>query len=240
VEVKPAPTNEKTQTSSTPMTPEQKEEDLPNLRPVVKINLQFQPIPEITKSACYVKYVPPVFVDSCTFDFCDADYELSTKDRDFLRADHAETVGVSEHDLERTIDCLEKVAFLYKDTQPTQVAKYFLQHADEDLLRKLKKPQIEYLIAQYWKKRRIEQKWHVFNRKFWENPDYNEPDLSAAFRKKSEKEKIKTRPKLEIHKKKLQNGERARDQTVQYVLEDLLPSLFQREAQKQAIDRIRN
>jgi hypothetical protein len=70
----------------------------------------------------------------------------------------------------------------------------------------------------------------VFNRKFWENPDYNEPDLSAAFRKKSEKEKIKTRPKLEIQKKKLQSGEKARDQTILFVLKDILPQVFMREA----------
>lgn len=80
----------------------------------------------------------------------------------------------------------------------------------------------------------------MFNRKFWENPDYNEPDLSAAYRKKSEKERIKLRPKVEIHKKKLSNGERARDNTIKYALEDLLPSLFMREAQKQAIDKVKN
>ena len=86
----------------------------------------------------------------------------------------------------------------------------------------------------------MEQKWHFSNRKFWENPDFNEPDLSAAFRKKSEKERIKLRPKLEIHKKKLQNGEKARDHTIKFVLEDLLPQLFSREAQKQSLARIHN
>lgn len=44
-------------------------------------------------------------------------------------------------------------------------------------------------------------------RRFWENPDSNEPDFSAAFRKRTEKEKIKTRPKVEIHQKKLRKGE---------------------------------
>ena len=113
-------------------------------------------------------------------------------------------------------------------------------HADESLIKAVKKTTIEQIITQYWKKRRIEQKYHVFNRKFWENPDFNEPDLSAAYRKKSEKERIKLRPKVEIHKKKLLNGERARDNTIRFALEDLLPSLFMREAQKQAIDRVRN
>lgn len=89
------------------------------------MNLQFQTIPEVSKSLCYVKHIPPVYVDSCTFDFHDTDYELSLKDRDYLKTEPAEIAGVTEQDLERTIDCLEKVAFLYKDTQPTQVARYF-------------------------------------------------------------------------------------------------------------------
>ena len=118
--------------------------------------------------------------------------------------------------------------------------RVFTMHADESLIKAVKKTTIEQIITQYWKKRRIEQKYHVFNRKFWENPDFNEPDLSAAYRKKSEKERIKLRPKVEIHKKKLLNGERARDNTIRFALEDLLPSLFMREAQKQAIDRVRN
>lgn len=68
--------------------------------------------------------------------------------------------------------------------------------------------------------------WHVFLRMFWETPDYNEPDISAAFRKKQEQQKIKTRPKIEMHRKKLQQGEKARDQTINFVLKDLLPSVL--------------
>lgn len=107
------------------MTPEQKEEEFPNLKPVIKMNLQFQTIPEVTKSLCYVKHIPTVYVDSCNFDFHDADYELSVKDREYLKTEPSEITGLTEQELERTIDCLEKVAFLYKDTQPTQVARYF-------------------------------------------------------------------------------------------------------------------
>jgi hypothetical protein len=177
--------------------------------------------------------------DHTCFNFADEDYEITDRDKVYLKTE-PELVGLSEKEFERTIDCLEKVAFLYKETQPTAVAKLFMKHADENLLRILKKPAMELIIAQYWKKRRIDQKYHVFNRKFWENPDYNEPDLSAAYRKKSEKERIKLRPKVEIHKKKLSNGERARDNTIKFALEDLLPSLFMREAQKQAIDRVKN
>lgn len=48
-------------------------------------------------------------------------------------------------------------------------------------------------------------------RKFWENPDYNDPDITVAFRKRSEKEKIKTRPKLKIHQDRLQKGEKVKE-----------------------------
>ncbi len=57
--------------------------------------------------------------------------------------------------------------------------------------------------------------WIPLEKLIWwclsENPDYNEPDYTVAFRKRSEKEKIKTRPKLEVHLKKLKKGEAARD-----------------------------
>jgi hypothetical protein len=86
----------------------------------------------------------------------------------------------------------------------------FFEHCDE-ILKNIKRPIIENIVLNFWKKHRIEQKWHVFLRKFWENPDYNEPDYTVAFRKRSEKEKIKTRPKLEVHLKKLKKGEAARD-----------------------------
>lgn len=46
---------------------------------------------------------------------------------------------MSAKDFERTIDCLEKIAYMYKETQPTAVAELFLKHADEPLLRILKK-----------------------------------------------------------------------------------------------------
>jgi hypothetical protein len=75
-------------------------------------------------------------------------------------------------------------------------------------------------------------------RKFWENPDSNEPDLSAAFRKRTAQEKIKTRPRIEIHEKKLKKGEKVRDQTIKFVLQEILPEMWSRETHKQTIERI--
>lgn len=120
---------------------------------------------------------------------------------------------------------------MYKTINVDFISSKFYEHADENL-HTIKKSLIYHIIDQYWKNRRIESKYYCFNRKFWENPDYNDTDLYCAFRRKSEKEKIKTRPKLELNKKKLREGEKAFDQTVKFVLQDLLPNVFQREAQK--------
>jgi len=64
--------------------------------------------------------------------------------------------------------------------------------------------------------------------------------LSAAYRKISEKDKIKTRPKIELYKKKYQQGVQALKQTKETILEDLLPKVFTREATKQSLDKIHN
>lgn len=223
---KDAAKEEKTQASSTPATPQDKPLVLPPPIPQVKVNLQYPPVDAVTKSACYLRHVPPVYHDHPTFNFAESDFQLRQRDQAFLAE-----VELPEKDLERVIDCLEKIAHMYRDTQPTFVATTFYNHCDEHL-KTLKRSVLDHIVTQFWKKQRIDQKWHVFCRKFWENPDYNEPDLSAAFRKRSEKEKIKTRPKPEILLKKFWKGEKARDQTIKYVLKDLLPNLWQREANK--------
>lgn len=198
-------TNEKTQSSSTPYSPDQKQPELPPALPVVNLKLQYERIHEMVNPISYVKYVPQVYVDHPIFNFTDEDYEISVKDKAYLKSLLAEAVSLSEKEFERILDCIEKVSFMYRSDQPTFVAQTFEAHADDALKAKLKAlppNTIQNIVTQYWKKRKIEQKWHAFYRKFWQNPDYNEPDLSAAFRKISEKEKIKTRPKIEIHKKK--------------------------------------
>lgn len=95
---------------------------------------------------------------------------------------------------------------MVKDSQPTYIAKHFENHLDDALKSKFKAippPVIQKIITDYWKNRKIEQKWHAFYRKFWQNPDYNEPDPTAAYRKISEKDKIKTRPKMQLFEKRL-------------------------------------
>ena len=124
------------------------------------------------------------------------------------------------------------MVFVGKDQSLLFLSTQFYNYADQPLREKVNKPVLEHIITHYWRKRKSEKKWHTFMRTFWENPDFNEPDLTAAFRKRSEKEKIKTRPKVKIHQEKLQKGEKAKEQTVKFVIMEILPQLFTREAQK--------
>ena len=79
--------------------------------PVIKVNLQFAQLDEIAKANGFLKYVPPVYRDHPALDFADRDFELRVRDKIFLQE-----VELSEGDFERVVDCLEKVAFMYRDT----------------------------------------------------------------------------------------------------------------------------
>lgn len=75
---------------------------------------------------------------------------------------------------------------MISDSQPTKIGENFKKHLDEPLKSKLKnisQPIIQKIITDYWKNRKIDLKWHAFYRKFWQNPDFNEPDVYAAYRR---------------------------------------------------------
>jgi hypothetical protein len=61
----------------------------------------------------YLKYVPQVYIDHPMFNYADEDYEISVKDRAYLKVLLAEAVSLSEKEFERIIDCIEKVSFKY-------------------------------------------------------------------------------------------------------------------------------
>ena len=60
-------------------------ERYPRAMPVIKLNLKYKPMEQVTHAAHYIKYVPSVFTDALNFDFADSDYELREKDKLFLR-----------------------------------------------------------------------------------------------------------------------------------------------------------
>ena len=60
-----------------------------------------------------------------------------------------------------------------------------------------------------------------------------------AYRKRENKDRKNLRPKLEPHKRKLVQGQRVRKHTIEMVLKKILPQVYQREAQKQILDRVK-
>ena len=109
--------------------------------PTIKINLNYSQIDEVAKSVSYLKHVPTVYIDHPNFDFGSHDFELRVRDRVFLKE-----VEISEKDFERCIDCFEKIAYMYRDTQPTFIAQKFYQHCDENL-RTIKRATIESMVT---------------------------------------------------------------------------------------------
>jgi hypothetical protein len=59
---------------------------------VVSVNLKYERIPEMVNPLGYVKLVPHVYRDHPLFNFADEDYEISVKDKAFLRTLLAEAV----------------------------------------------------------------------------------------------------------------------------------------------------
>ena len=168
-------------------------------------------------SHSYFKFVPKVFSDSLNFDFADRDYELVERDRKFLRdlneklARGGGTIpsnvagqtikqeALSEADFERFIDCIEKSFQNAKSKQDQVLLKHFYAEADEDLTAKINQQFFLVHLVPYWKRNKR------FTRKFWENPDSNDPDASAAFRKRQDPNiKMQLRRNEYALKKKLQ------------------------------------
>jgi hypothetical protein len=186
------------------------------------------------------------------FDWSDRDYEFSNKDTHFLRALNTTisagtliVIGtplghpkLRPIDFERVIDVLEKVFFIFKDYKASVLIDKFYEFASPEIRDRIGRPVLELIISKYWRPEKTEKKWHTFLRKFWENPDSNDPDITAPFRKRTEQGKMKTRPKMKVHQDRLDRGKKAKRDTIDFVLNDLLPAVFSREAQKQSLAKI--
>lgn len=92
-------------------------------------------------------------------------------------------------------------------------------------------------IIPYWKSCRNQKKRKSFIRKFWENPDWEDKDPNAAFRQKAKQKGMITRPKHHQLQQKLRKRQAVIKETKQYIIKDLLPMVWRREATKQVIDR---
>ena len=56
-------------------------EKYPRFEPMIKMNLRYKPMEEVTHATHYFKYVPDVFSDALNFDFADSDYEIVERDK---------------------------------------------------------------------------------------------------------------------------------------------------------------
>ena len=61
------------------------------------------------------------------------------------------------------------------------------------LRQKLNPTVIKRLLIPYWKQGRDRKKRVAFVRKFWENPDSNDSDATAAFKKRNDHNKMQLR-----------------------------------------------
>ena len=103
-------------------------------------------------------------------------------------------------DMERFIDSLDKIYQKTKNKSDQQIVHNFYKRKDEpNLLKKLHSATflIERMIP-HWKKTARQ------TRKFWENPDYDDPDNRAAFRKRFDQPKMQLRQNADAIKKKLE------------------------------------
>lgn len=68
--------------------------------------------------------------------------------------------------------------------------RHFVEHADQSIIAKLQKQFLTAHLIPYWKLGKR------FTRKFWENPDSNDPDVTAAFRKRLDQQ-----PNMQLRRK---------------------------------------
>ena len=102
----------------------------------------------------------------------------------------------------------------------------FYVRADLPLREKISQEFLAQYLLPHWRRGKR------FTRKFWENPDANDPDVTAAFRKRNEPPKMQLRRNEQTLKQKFDRKRQMKDETVKYVVAQLLPSTWKREATK--------
>ena len=54
--------------------------------PIVKMNLKYKPMPQITQCGNYLYNIPKVYEDSLNFNWRDRDYLITSEDRHWLKS----------------------------------------------------------------------------------------------------------------------------------------------------------
>ena len=88
---------------------------------------------------------------------------------------------------------MEKIVVKTKSKVEKSLLDNFYAWGEDNLKRKLHRSLITRLLIPWWKKGRGEKKRVAFVRKFWENPDSNDSDATAAFKKRNDHNKMQLR-----------------------------------------------
>ena len=139
---------------------------------------------------------------------------------------------LTEAEFERVIDNLDKIHQKTKNKGDQLLARHFYELAEPTLREKIGQQFLIGHLLPYWKK------GQRFTRKFWENPDALDPDVTAAFRKRNDPPKMQLRRNEQTLKQKFDRKRQMKEDTVKHVVAQLLPNVWRREATKQALDRV--
>ena len=133
---------------------------------------------------------------------------------------------------------MEKIVIKSKSKAEKSLLEYFYAFGEDFLKIKLNRICITRLLIPYWNKGRGEKKRVAFIRKFWENPDSNDPDATAAFKKRNDHNKMQLRQVQKTLKQKLTRKTDVRKETLENIIRDLVPDVWKREAMKMSLDKI--
>ena len=141
--------------------------------------------------------------------------------------------------MESFIDLVEKVYYTTKSLEDQNLLENISKYGNASLLEKISSPTVMLLLVRYWKRVREGKQRGSCIRKFWINPDWNDPHEYYAFRKdKPDKKQKSLRPNQRKQEKQRKRTIEVRDQTVKYLIQDLIPNLWNREATKESLDKI--
>ena len=192
--------------------------------PKVKMNLRFKPMEHVTHVGNYFVEIPKCYNDALNFNWDECDYQLQHRDQKFLQelnstirdtpegkmipidipgepAKDIPQEPLTDDEFEKVIDILEKVYQITRSKNPDNLQRYFYEYivyADESLRTKINPHFLKHKLIRYYN---FGKRCH-FIRKFWENPDANDPDSKAAFKKRNENTKMELRKSQNLIKKK--------------------------------------
>lgn len=175
------------------------------------MNLKYKPMEHVTQAKHFIYNIPKVYHDSLNFNWRERDYLIASEDCHYLRNLNSQikngqitipgnqqgqasiTIAqnpLTEDDFECFIDVMEKIVLKTKSKVEKSLLDNFFIIGEDHLKEKLNRAFITRCLIPYWKQGRDQKKRVTFIRKFWENPDSNDADATAAFKKRNDHNKM--------------------------------------------------